>query len=346
MLIKLINIFLKNKLWLITYLIICMIFELMLWLLDSKSFIYIFPVSLLGTIIIFCICVYILYRKEEKQIELITEFIDNPIIENQEKVIELFSEYNNAIFSQVGSSLRKKNSTIILQDNKIEEYEEYVETWAHEIKNPLGLLTFVLDNRKEELSPILYNRLEYSRTLIQENIERMLYYARLKSICNDYFFENLCLENVFNEIIEDYKILFQEKRISIIKDFSKESIYSDKKGLQFMIVQIISNSIKYVKTDTSFSFIHFSSYYNSHDDKIKLAIKDNGIGIKSYDLPFIFDKGFTGEVGKQRKNSTGMGLYFLKKISEQLKIEIDTCSDGIEGFKITLSFPNVHVKNN
>ncbi len=41
-------------------------------------------------------------------------------------------------------------------------------------------MTFVLDNRNDEMSSAAYRRLEYVQTNIEENVERMLYYARIK----------------------------------------------------------------------------------------------------------------------------------------------------------------------
>ena len=40
-----------------------------------------------------------------------------------------------------------------------------------------------------------------------------------------------------------------------------------------------------------------------------LSVEDNGIGVKKYELPYIFQKGFTGDSTDSRKKATGMGLY-------------------------------------
>lgn len=58
-------------------------------------------------------------------------------------------------------------------------------------------------------------------------------------------------------------------------------------------------------------------------------------------MPFIFDKGFTGEIGQQRKNSTGIGLYLAKQVSKDLKIELDINEKYTNGFEITLVFPKI-----
>ena len=61
-----------------------------------------------------------------------------------------------------------------------------------------------------------------------------------------------------------------------------------------------------------------------------------------YDLPFIFEKGFTGEIGEQRKNSTGMGLYLAKQVTERLKIALEVNNNYTDGFEISLIFPKIN----
>ena len=73
---------------------------------------------------------------------------------------------------------------------------------------------------------------------------------------------------------------------------------------------------------------------------VYLRIKDNGSGVRPYDLPFIFEKGYTGDTGSQRKRATGMGLYLLRQMADDLKIEVEASSAG-QSFEITLIFPSV-----
>ena len=50
----------------------------------------------------------------------------------------------------------------------------------------------------------------------------------------------------------------------------------------------------------------------------RLIIKDNGIGIASQDINRVFDKGFTGSIGRKYYKSTGMGLYLSNKMAKKL----------------------------
>lgn len=76
-----------------------------------------------------------------------------------------------------------------------------------------------------------------------------------------------------------------------------------------------------------------------------LSIADNGLGIPEPDLPFIFDKGFTGERGSYLSRSTGMGLYLVRKMTEDLSIEITVQSELERGTTFNFIFPKIQPHN-
>ncbi|MEG0308965.1 MAG: sensor histidine kinase [Clostridium sp.] len=333
------GILIKNRLWFIVILILNFIFGGLLWLSNDKAFVYIFPAMIIGSIILYCATAFILYKNDFKREEAIISFLNEPTKDRENKIMNLFYYEEANVIRNIGENLREKQNTINTYKQGIDEYEEYVESWAHEIKTPLGLMTFVLDNRKDEISQVAYKRLQYVRTKMQEDIERMLYYARLKSTCNDYFFKELSLKESCEEVIEEYKVILQEKGIDVILDICDYKVVSDKRGLQFIIRQIISNGVKYNNIEVS--ELHIFIFSEENEKNIKLNIRDNGIGVKPYDLPFIFEKGFTGESGEQRKNSTGMGLYLAKQVAASLKVGLNVNNNYTDGFEISLLFPKV-----
>ena len=107
---------------------------------------------------------------------------------------------------------------------------------------------------------------------------------------------------------------------------------ADKRGLKFMLGQFVSNSIKYSGDEPELIF---------EFEENTLKIRDNGIGIKQSDLPYIFEKGFTGNTGDYRGKATGMGLYIAKKIAENMNLEINATSPSEGGFEISVVFPVV-----
>ncbi len=115
----------------------------------------------------------------------------------------------------------------------------------------------------------------------------------------------------------------------------KETVLTDSKWLEFILNQIINNSIKYKKNHVA-SFIQISS--KKEKDKIYLSIYDNGKGIPSSDLPRVFDKSFTGTNGRNLVKSTGMGLYIAQKLCTKLGHKISIESKEGEYTKVTITF--------
>jgi signal transduction histidine kinase len=194
----------------------------------------------------------------------------------------------------------------------------------------------LLDNRNDEISPSLQAKLDYVRSQLQEDVTQMLYYARLKSSTKDYRFEDVNLNDCLGEVLEDYAPLLEEKQFVILNKLQSETVYTDRRGLQFMLGQIVSNAIKY-SSDSPMLTI---SVIHSETADI-LSVEDNGIGVKKYNLPYIFQKGFTGDSTDSRKKATGMGLYLVKKMADDLNLHLEAASQWGKGFKIVIFFPKL-----
>ncbi|MDX5640663.1 ATP-binding protein, partial [Clostridioides difficile] len=101
-------------------------------------------------------------------------------------------------------------------------------------------------------------------------------------------------------------------------------VYTDSKCMSYVLDQIINNAIKYSK---EVGKIEFNSKKLANG--VVLSIKDFGIGINEEDISRVFDKGFTGKHGRtQLYKSTGMGMYFVKKMIDSLGHEIEVCSEN------------------
>jgi signal transduction histidine kinase len=239
----------------------------------------------------------------------------------------------------LGDSLREQALLLAEYEDQVLEFEEFIETWVHEIKTPLSLATLLLANRKEEMSDSVYIRFEHVRREISEEVDRILYYARLQSLHIDYRYERILLSTCCSEVMNDLKSLFEEHEATITQDLGDIEVISDVKTLQFIISQIILNSIKYGKEGHN-PVVRLSAGETPAPARYFLKISDDGIGVSEADLPFIFDKGFTGNHPHHRK-ATGMGLYLVKKFCDDLQIEIEVDSRVGEGLTTSLYFPVV-----
>lgn len=219
---------------------------------------------------------------------------------------------------------------------EVQNYQEYIEAWTHEVKTPLSLATLVLNNHREEMSPYVYDRMTYVHHAISGNVDRILYYARLQADHVDYKFEKMDLKICVRESLADFLPIAKERGIIIKADIPSIEVVSDRKVLAFMLAQILSNALKYADQESGRVIV--DGWQDAVEEgKAHLRVWDNGSGVPYEDIPFIFDKGFTGQRTDCR-NSTGMGLYFVKKYAEKLsiRVKIDEMSASDSGFGIEL----------
>lgn len=305
----------------------------LLWLADIKVFKALFPLLLLFTLFLFAVLSYILMKKEKDKEKALKEFLLNPNKNSEKILLDSYGLENKESILLLAETIYKKEKEIEKADSLLADYESYVELWAHEIKLPLSLLTLILDNQADSLSQDLSFKLDYIRNQVQSNISQILFYYRVKSEKKDYFFEELNMDTCINEILEDYAPLIHEKNLKVISQNLNHEIYTDRRGFEFMIGQVIANSLKYSGNNPCLDI-----FVDTDKGKTRLTLKDNGQGVKECDLPYIFEKGFTGDSGDVRKKSTGMGLYLVKQLADDLSIEIEVSSIWQCGFTVSLFF--------
>ena len=322
--------------WLVLLLGIDGLSALLLWLSDSGAFSVLAPVMLLVTVFLFGAAAVVLGGLERKKQVAFRDFLEHPDQWHEENLVKTVSGSEADCVRLLGKALREKQLACARAAADMEDYEEYVEGWAHEAKTPLSLLTMLLDNRSDEISPPLQAKLDYVRSQLQEDVTQMLYYARLKSSTKDYQFEDINLNDCLGEVLEDYAPLLEEKQFVILNKLQSETVYTDRRGLQFMLGQIVSNAIKY---SSDSPMLTISMIHSETADV--LSVEDNGIGVKKYDLPYIFQKGFTGDFTDSRKKATGIGLYLVKKMADDLNLRLEAASQWGKGFKIVIFFPKL-----
>lgn len=333
---KLFLIFSPNLLWLFLLLGTDIFFSLLLWLADVQAFWILVPVILLASVLLFFSVSLFLYCREQKRIKAFFSFLDNPDGYSQETLKKALPPAYAPILDHLRETLERKDSAYAKALTSLSDYEEYVESWAHEIKVPLSLLTLLLDNHRDEFPKTVCRKLDHVRSRTLEYINQMLFYARLKGTRKDYLFESIPVRSAIENVLEDYLPLLEEKHFQIHIDISGQQVYTDRRGLSFLLGQLISNSLKYSKNSPE---IHFDFVSSEQSDT--LFIRDNGTGVPSCDLPYIFEKGFTGDSGDCRKKATGMGLYLANEIAKDLNITLNACSEYGKNFEMQIEFPVV-----
>lgn len=326
----------RYGIWLILLLGTDVFGVMLLWLADLQALGRMIVVLVLFTLLLFTVVCFVLTLNDRKRERAFAEFLDNPDEYHEKLLAEAVNFSDRDRIHLLGETLREEQYAYRQLQAGLDDYEEYVEGWAHEIKTPLSLLTLLLDNRGEELHGTVKLKLEYIRNSMQESVDQMLYYARLKSARKDYLFEHIRVCACIEEVLEDYRPLLEEKQFQIQLPKEDGEIYTDRRGMRFLLGQIVSNAVKYSGREPVLTFT-----FTRKKQAYILKIQDNGRGVRDCDLPYIFEKGFTGDSGGDRKKATGMGLYLAKGIAEEMNLTLKAESRWGEGFEMQIEIPIV-----
>ena len=268
---------------------------------------------------------YILWKERFSTIyEIIEE--DNDITVNDIEGESLEEEIMTYIINKKED---KYSEVLDMKDAQIKDMEEYISKWVHEIKLPISAISMTLERiDDEEISADIKNQTEKINFLVNS----VMYGSRATAAAEDIFISEIKLQDLIKEAIKNNAFMLIRNNIEIKLNNLDYYIFTDKKWILYVLDQLINNAIKYSKENGKIKF-----YGEENDNYICLNIRDNGIGIAEEDIERVFNKGFTGTNGRNTiYKSTGMGLYFSKKILDKLgnSFEVYSVKNEYTLFKI------------
>lgn len=276
-----------------------------------------------------------LYRKKRNASQHIIDLVDG--LEETYYIADVLPKpkefQNKAYCYALKKACKSMNDEIGKITEEKQDYQEYVESFVHEIKIPIGALSLTFDNTKNYT-------LKKETDKIFQLVEQMLYYARSENTEKDYFVKQLQLDEVIHNVILKFRHSLMERKAIINIHDIENVIYTDEKWLTFILSQIVQNAIKYFDKQEN----KLTIYSQDNGTNILLVIEDNGCGIKASDLSRVFEKGFTGS-NRNKAKATGMGLYLSKKLCDRLGLKLDIASTEKEYTRLTITFPKGTVHN-
>jgi signal transduction histidine kinase len=249
---------------------------------------------------------------------LILETIPEPNTYEERIMVDSLYEINKSMIENINDYQRN-----------ITEFKEFVEIWIHEVKIPISSMVLKCHNNKEKYDKSLLSIIRR----LDNNIDEILYYVRSENTEKDFAINEVNLKEVIRNVSIKNKDDLLDNKIAFESNVKNSLVHTDKKWLEFIINQIINNSIKYKSDD---SVIKISS--KEDNEKTVLEIYDNGIGIPSKDINRVFDKSFTGSNGRDKVKSTGMGLYIIKRLCDKLGHNIYIESEEKKYTKVIIEF--------
>ncbi|WP_061996587.1 sensor histidine kinase [Clostridium sp. ATCC 25772] len=295
----------------------------------------IFDIIYLNLIIIFIyfIYLYIQYIKWKDKFLKIYE----KLLKGEKIYVDLIENddfYEKLIKETIRSKENEANLKYDILMEKLLEIDEYICRSVHELKIPIATLNMMVDRMDDfKVGNELKNQIEKIRLLTNS----MLYGSRSTCLFEDLFIKEENLDKLIKKSIKNNSFFLIENNINVDLKNLNYIVNTDSKWICYVLDQIISNSIKYSKDNSTIDF-----YAIETEKMVVLHIKDNGIGIEKQDLARIFNKGFTGCNGRNKLyKSTGMGLYFSKKVLNSLGHDIQVDSIKNEYCDLKIYFPKI-----
>ncbi len=289
------------------------------------------PNIVLLTLIIFVFSIVLLYFlgvKREKGIEKTATLI-NAIKNKNYSLVEDFQLDSHLIILETDlKEMFKKNQDDISNMKRLAQARsDFLGNVSHELRTPIftiqGYLETLLNGAMED--PNVNRRFLKKAIKHTHNLD-----ALLNDLIDISMIESgqmrmqpnyLILSEFFNSIAEELESLIDGKELKIKTKFHDEKVqvFGDKEKIKQVFVNLISNAIKY--SDKGAIVIETCE----NNDKIKISIKDSGIGISDTDLPRIFERFYRIDKARSKDaGGTGLGLAIVKHIVEAhgSKIEV------------------------
>lgn len=323
----------RSRHWIILFLLTDAAALFAVWILRPGAFRHMVLFLFLSTALALAAGIFMEFRRGKKDADALLHFLEMPDERTKTELLEHFD--NNGVIRTLCAQFLSIQSQSNEKTVELMEYRDYIEAWVHEAKTPLSLSTMVLDNHRDEMPPYLYTRLQYVQHQLNEDVERILYYARLQADHPDIRMTRFRLDECVMEALSEYRPFLEEKQITDTQTMERAEVDSDRKIVLFLLSQLFSNAIKYVDSKEG----KITVTIHQEGDQIRLGIYNNGDGVPPEDEPFLFDKGFTGS-HPNRQKATGMGLYLVRKYGQKLCVDVQL-SERIpyeSGFGIELIF--------
>lgn len=232
----------------------------------------------------------------------------------------------------------------VTEQQKLESMRrEFVANVSHELKTPITtiksytetIMDGVIDEKEMALNFLGIVNGECDR--MTRIVRDLLQLSNMDYKHTKWKFKELEVGELVNTSIMKLQMAAKDKEQTIDYDIDKEQLiaYADKDGLEQVVLNILSNAIKYTPKG---GLIEVKAYKEKED--INIIIKDNGLGIPKEDLKRIFERFYRVDKARSREmGGTGLGLSIAKQIIQAHKGTIDIESEYNKGTQVMIRLP-------
>jgi two-component system phosphate regulon sensor histidine kinase PhoR len=222
---------------------------------------------------------------------------------------------------------------------------DFVANVSHELRTPLsilrGYIEVLLDEPEtsgEELRRILAIMERHSKRL-QQLVGDLLSLAQLESSQAELELSVVRMDELFNNLIRDWKEKISAKNLKVIVDLPSEAlmVHADGTRLEEALHNLLDNAVKFSPENGQIRL-----RATRRDSNVIISVVDNGIGISKEHLPRIFERFYRADKARSRElGGTGLGLAIVKHIAQLHGGRVEAESELGKGTTIRVVLPEM-----
>jgi two-component system phosphate regulon sensor histidine kinase PhoR len=222
---------------------------------------------------------------------------------------------------------------------------DFVANVSHELRTPLSILRGYIEvlfdepqTSREELTRILSIMERHSKRL-QRLIDDLLSLAQLESSQAELELSIVRMDELFNNLIRDWKEKLAAKNLKVIVDLAPEAftLNADGTRLEEVLHNLLDNAVKFSRENGQ---IHLRAIRRASD--IVLSVADDGLGISKEHLPRIFERFYRADKARSHElRGTGLGLAIVKHIAQLHGGRVEAESERGRGTTIRIVLPEL-----
>ncbi|MGJ8685505.1 MAG: sensor histidine kinase [Nonlabens sp.] len=258
--------------------------------------------------------------------------------ENQITALKSMSKQVIALFEERYKTIQLEKVTSTLQERN-DELKDFAGIVSHDLKAPLSNIIMITELLKESEQSLSDQSKEYlgylkgSSTTMSRYIDGMLQFYQSEELVS-----NIYDHVSYVDLIEDV-IAMTVKDDDVVVNYIPAldtTLHTSEMALQQILINVVTNSVKYGDKEKTIIDIHLESYPNDYE----IRIKDNGSGISPENLKSVFKLFYiAAEKDRNGNQGTGIGLATVARLLEHMNGSITVDSKLGEWTEFVIKFP-------
>ena len=249
---------------------------------------------------------------------------------------------NGVILIVAGSAsyLLAKRTLKPIEEN-LESQRRFTADASHELRTPLTAMRTEIEValRSKESNPAEYERIMHSSLEEIQRLENLSHgLLRLAQHEADQPIAKVpvSVSGIIDQAVKNLSVPAQAKHIQIDKADLNETVSGEPQSLAELFTILLDNAVKYSPDRTTVSLNARHS-----NRSVVVGITDQGVGIRSTDLPHIFERFYRADTSrfKLKADGYGLGLPIAKQIADQHNGLIEVKSNPGKGTTVNVTLP-------